>query len=61
MCAIDNWMTSDLRPEELEYPGPLFSLAGATDMGSATGWQSLVEGRCFTIWTARPQHNPACG
>ena len=45
MCAIDNWMTSDLRPEELDYPGPLFSVAGATDMGSWTGSQPLVEGR----------------
>ena len=45
MCAIDNWMTSDLRAEELACPGPLFSLAGATDMGSATDWQTLVEGR----------------
>ncbi len=45
MCAIDNWMTSDFGPEELDSPGPLFSLVGATDSGSPTGCQPLIEGR----------------
>ena len=60
MCAIDNWMTSDAAPPA-ECRRPHLSVAGASDMGCPTGGSPLIEGRCFTVWEARPQHNPACG